>query len=312
MFGWLMLQSPPMPDDPTQLPTGNNSSGTTPDTESAKLPRVRKRTNLDLTTGPILPLIIRLALPSALTNLLNFSYNFINMLWLGRIGPHAIAVTATYHYFFMVLVFFNQIVGLGSISLISRTFGAKQYHDCRRLIGQTFAFKLVIAFVVMGLGLSLQHWAWPAFGSKPEVVESGLKYSTIMFSVIPFYFSAFTLRTSLTAIGDMKTLLKISIISSITNVVLDPIMIFERIYFGPFPALGISEPVYLMPGLGLGVAGAAWASFVAILLLICPVLLCVWENIHPCSGALILLVELEYRTSHHQYWGSTGNRGESE
>ena len=225
------------------------------------------RVKFDLTTGPVLPLIVRLAVPSALTNLLNFSYHFVDMLWLGRIGPHAIAVVSTYHYFFMVLVFFNQIVGLGSMTLIARTFGAKQHDDCRDVIGQTFAFKLVIALVVMVLGLTLQRWAWVAFGSSTEVVAAGLQYTTIMFSVIPIYFSAFTLRTSFIAIGDMKTLLKISTFSTLVNLVLDPIMIFEKLYIGPFPSLGMPKAVYLMPGLGMGVAGAAWASFAAIFIL---------------------------------------------
>jgi putative MATE family efflux protein len=253
------------------------STSATPETESSAQPARTKtrpglrnpgaRMKLDLTSGSILPLIIKLAVPSALTNLLNFSYGFVDMLWLGRLGPYAIAVTATYHYFFMVLVFFNQIVGLGSMSLISRSFGARQYRDCRRIIGQTFAFKLVIAFVVMGLGLGFQRWAWVAFGSSPEVAKSGLQYTTIMFSVIPFYFSAFTLRTSFAAIGDMRTLLKISIVSAVFNLVFDPLMIFERIYIGPFPALGLPDPIYIMPGCGLGVAGAAWASFAAIVVL---------------------------------------------
>lgn len=218
----------------------------------------------DLTRGSILRHIIALAIPSALTNLLNFSYHFVDMMWLGRIGPGAIAVVTTYHFFFMVFVFFNQIVGLGSMTLIARTYGAQDYEQCRRVIGQTFAFKLVIALVVTALGLWLQRWAWTAFGSAPEVIEWGVTYSTIMFSVIPIYFSAFTLRTALTSIGDMKTLLKISIVSTVLNLVADPFMIFERVTIGPWPALGVTEPLFSVAGLGMGVAGAAWASFGAI------------------------------------------------
>ncbi|MBN2081378.1 MATE family efflux transporter [bacterium] len=218
----------------------------------------------DLTTGSIPRHIVTLAIPSALTNLLQFSYHFVDMMWLGRLGPSAIAVTATYHFFFMVFVFFNQIVGLGSITLISRTFGAKDEDGCRRYIGQTFSFKLVIALIVMALGLTLQRWMWTAFGSADDVIELGLQYTTVMFSVIPIYLSAFTLRTALSSIGDMKTLLKISAISTVANLVLDPFLIFDTVYIGPFPALGIDAPLWEIPAAGLGVRGAAWASFSAI------------------------------------------------
>lgn len=215
----------------------------------------------DLTAGRILPHVVRLAIPGALANLFNFSYNFVNMLWLGRLGPDAIAVTSTYQYFFMVFVIFNQIVGLGSVSLIARTYGAREHDDCRRLIGQTFAFKLVIAIAVMILGLVFQRWAWTAFGSAPEVIEQGLRYSTIMFWVIPIYFSTFTLNTALRGIGDMRRLMWISAISTVLNLVIDPLLIFERLYIGPFPRLGVDTPLLCLPGFGMGVAGAAWASF---------------------------------------------------
>lgn len=218
----------------------------------------------DLTEGNILQHIVRLAIPSALANLFNFSYNFVNMLWLGRLGPSAIAVTSTYQYFFMVFVIFNQIVGLGSVSLIARTYGAREHDDCRRLIGQTFAFKLVIAIAVMVLGLIFQRWAWKAFGSAPDVIEQGLRYSTIMFWVVPIYFSTFTLNTALRGIGDMRRLMWISALSTLMNLVVDPLLIFPRVFIGPFPALGISQPLLTLPGFGLGVAGAAWASFASI------------------------------------------------
>ena len=221
----------------------------------------------DLTTGSILKHIVRLAVPGALTNLLNFSYHFVDMMWLGRLGPSAIAVMATYHFFFMVFVFFNQIVGIGSITMISRTFGAKDHTACRGVIGQTFTFKLVIALVVTALGLILQRWMWVAFGSAPDVVELGVQYTTVMFSVIPIYFSAFTLRTALSSIGDMKALLKISAVSTVFNLVLDPFLIFPTVYIGPFPGLGIGEPLLTLPGCGMGISGAAWASFSAIALM---------------------------------------------
>lgn len=218
----------------------------------------------DLTTGSIPRHLLALAVPGALSNLLQFSYYFVDMIWLGRLGPSAVAVVTTYFYFFMVFVLFNQIIGLGSITLISRSFGAKDLAACRAYIGQTFSFKLLIALVVMAGGLLLQRWMWTAFGSAPDVVEFGLQYTTVMFSVIPIYFSAFTLRTALSCIGDMTTLLKISAVSTALNLVLDPFLIFEQVHIGPFPALGIHAPLAVLPGLGMGVAGAAWSSFTAI------------------------------------------------
>lgn len=262
-----MLKSPPVTDSPlteplaAALPGAQSVPAPPPAEAETSIETQPRHVAPDLTEGSILRHVIRLAIPSALANLFNFSYGFINMIWLGRLGPAAIAVTSTYQYFFMVFVIFNQIVGLGSMTLIARTFGAKEHDACRRFIGQTFAFKLVIAFAVMILGLLCQRWAWVTFGSKPEVVEQGLRYSTIMFWVIPVYFSTFTLNTALRAIGDMRRLMIISAVSTVLNLVIDPFLIFPRIFIGPLPALGITQPLFSFPGAGLGVAGAAWASF---------------------------------------------------
>jgi putative MATE family efflux protein len=259
-----VLQSPAVPSaiDPEAFHTPAAGPALTDGTpEPGEGSGGKRAPKHDLTQGSIMAHIIRLAVPGALANLFNYSYNFVNMIWLGRLGPSALAVTTTYQYFFMVFVIFNQIVGLGSFALIARTFGAKDYGDCRRLIGQTFSFKLLIAFIVMALGLVFQRWAWVAFGSASDVVENGVRYSTIMFLVIPIYFSTFTLNTALRGIGDMRRLMLISSVSTVLNLVIDPVLIFPKIFIGPFPALGISEPLLTFPGCGLGVAGAAWASF---------------------------------------------------
>ncbi len=312
-----VLQSPAVPADvvPDPLPLVEPApDGALPGAPVAQSSGValERQSKLDLSQGGILGHVIRLALPSALANLFNFSYNFVNMIWLSRLGPSAIAVTATYQYFFMVFVIFNQIVGLGSFALIARTYGAKEYTDCRRLIGQTFSFKLVIAIAVMALGLIFQRWAWVAFGSAPEVVEQGVAYSTIMFAVIPIYFSTFTLNTSLRGIGDMKHLLLISSVSTVLHLVIDPFLIFSTVSIGPFPTLGILKPLMLLPGMGLGVAGAAWASFGCDLRHVRhgPVLL--HHRAHVCAGELaaVLQLGLDYDLAHPAHRHAAGFRRE--
>jgi len=62
----------------------------------------------------------------------------------------------------------------------------------------------------------------------------------------------FSIFTALRCIGDSKTPMKLMFLSSILNIVLDPLHIFERV-----PGLNI-------PGLGLGIFGAALATVISI------------------------------------------------
>jgi Na+-driven multidrug efflux pump len=75
-------------------------------------------------------------------------------------------------------------------------------------------------------------------------------------------FSTFTLKTGLRAIGDMRRLFYISFATMVLNLVIDPFLIFPRVHIGPFPVPGLADPL-ILPGAGLGVAGAAWGTVIA-------------------------------------------------
>jgi putative MATE family efflux protein len=222
--------------------------------------RARARNNL--TEGSIPRHLARLAVPSALTNLMSYSTTLVDMIWLGRVSPQAIAAVATFNYFWFLFALLNQMVGNGSVSLIARSYGAGELEECRRLFGQTFVFKLVVAVAVAALGLSGQRLAFTLFGAVPQVLEQAVVYGTIMLAASPLMFSTFTLKTGMRAIGDMRMLFYISFATMMLNLALDPLLIFPRVNIGPFPALGL-ERALILPGAGLGVAGAAWGTVIA-------------------------------------------------
>jgi len=222
----------------------------------------RVRVRQDLTTGSIPRHLLNLAIPSALTNLMTYSTTFVDMIWLGRISPQAIAAVATFNYFWFLFALLNQMIGNGSVALISRTYGAGEHEECRRVFGQTFVFKLIVAVLVAALGISCQRLAFSLFGARDEVLELALVYGTIIFAATPLMFSTFTLKTGFRAIGDMRNLFWISFATMMLNLALDPFLIFPQIRIGPFPTLGMVSALHL-PGAGLGIAGAAWGTVIA-------------------------------------------------
>lgn len=234
--------------------------------ESAAQAAARAQRELDpndLTQGSIGRHLLRLALPGALTNLLSFSTMLVDTIWLGRVSPAAIAAVATFNYIWFLSSLLNQMVGNGSVALISRSYGAKQIEDCKKIFGQTFSFKFLVACLVSVIGLLVLPWAISAFGAPADVAAMALTYGRIMFCATPLLFCTFTLKTGFRAVGDMRTLLKISAITALINFLVDPILIFERVYLGPWPRLGLNEPLFSFPGFGLGIAGAAWGTVIA-------------------------------------------------
>ncbi|MHB1393630.1 MAG: MATE family efflux transporter [Clostridia bacterium] len=84
-----------------------------------------------------------------------------------------------------------------------------------------------------------------------EVLELSTVYGRIRLITLPLAFSSYTACTALRCIGDARKPLYIMAFSGVLNMVLDPIMIFDVI-----PYIGIR-------GMGLGIAGAAYATVIS-------------------------------------------------
>ena len=227
----------------SRIPTGLTASGQ------------RAELRADLTEGPLMPHIWRLAIPSMATTALQASYHAIDTWFIAHIpliGTQALAAMGVFGYFFMLFIVFNQIVGIGSVALIARSFGAKNFEETKIVIGQTFMFKLWIAvFVAIG-GLLWTRQFYILFGSTPEVADIGYAYCAIFFLGLPLFFSGFTLNTAFRGIGDMMKPLFISAVAVTLNLFLDWVLIFGNL---GAPAMGIR--------------GAALASVIAMAWTLC-------------------------------------------
>ncbi len=203
---------------------------------------------------------MNLAVPGMLTNLMTFSTTLVDMMWVGRISPAAIAAIATHQYLWFLFSILNQMIGQGSVTLIARSYGSGDKRRSAEVLGETFFFKLVVAVIVMIVGLLTIGPAYRLFGiTNEEVFNYGMDYSTIMFAATPLLYSTFTLKTGFRAVGAAAQLFWVSALTMVVNLVLDPFLIFSTIDF----TVPLFNYHVQMQGLGLEVAGAAWASVLA-------------------------------------------------
>jgi len=121
-----------------------------------------------------------------------------------------------------------------------------------RCVEQTITFKFVVATVATILLLIFIKPLMHFFSDDPVVLKASLDYGYIRLFFLPLMFASYSVNTALRCIGESKKPMQILIISSLLNVVLDPIFIFDKI---PFVGL---------PGFGLGVFGAAVATVISI------------------------------------------------
>ncbi len=215
-----------------------------------------QKTQRDFTQGPILPSLLSMALPTAFGFLAQTAYDLANLYWIGKLSAKAVAGTTIFATMMWIVEILNEIIGMSSVSLISQAYGSGDMERTRRAVEQTIVFKALVALVA---GLCLFAFLRPMasfFSADAEVVGFAWDYGWIRAFFLPVFFSSFTVNTALRNIGDAKRPMIILSVSSVANVLLDPFLIFTS-FTVPFTHI-------TLPGLGLGVFGAAIATVTAV------------------------------------------------
>lgn len=194
---------------------------------------------VDITEGSVLKTVLYMGIPSMIGFGATTIYSLTDIFWVGRIGTAPVAAVTLFASIAWVLGTANQIVGTGSVALISRRFGERDYEATRDLIRQTLLLKMSLAAIMAVIGLLITPKVLTLMGAAPDTKALALSYASIYFYGLPFMFASYTIYTALRGVGDAPKAMYIMLMSTGMNAGLDPLFIF----------------VFKM-----GVAGAAFAT----------------------------------------------------
>lgn len=209
---------------------------------------LKKFQNKDLTKDSIMKIILITAIPTMIGFGSQMLFDLVDIFWIGKISSDALAAVTIFSTIFWVIMAFNEIIGVSSISLIAQNYGRKDYDRTSLCIEQTIIFKALVAVAAaIFLAIFLKPFTM-FFTDDPEIVKFVMDYGYIRLFFLPIMFTSYSVNTSLRCIGDAMTPMIIMVLTSITNIIMDPFFIFDTI-----PNTNIN-------GLGLGVFGAALAT----------------------------------------------------
>ena len=179
---------------------------------------------------------IWLAWPIIVANLVNISYNIIDTFWLGRLGRASLSAPVVS----WPLIMFFHAIGMGfsfaGVTFISQYVGASDARMARKSAGMLVGFSLLLSLIIATTGYTTAPYILRAIGVPNDVLPKAIGYITIIFAGEPIVYLGFVFNAIVQGLGDTKTPTYLGIISSIMNLVLDPIMIFG--WFG-IPPLGV-------------------------------------------------------------------------
>ena len=201
---------------------------------------------------PVNKLLLSMSLPMMISMLVQALYNIVDSIFVSQINEYALrAVSLAFPVqSLMIAVAVGTAVGVNAF--LSRTLGEKDYEKANMIArnGIFLALMSFLAFAVIGLTV-----AGPFFASQTDIVEVqeyGVTYLTICCVASIGIFMQTIFERLLQATGKTIYTMITQGVGAITNLILDPILIFG--YFG-------------MPK--MGVAGAAVATVIGQIVAAC-------------------------------------------
>lgn len=213
-----------------------------------------KKNNRNLTEGSVIRNLLIVSLPTMFGFFAQTLYDFIDMIWIGRISAQAVAGVAIFVSIFWFADIVNEIIGISAVSLISQSYGAGHLDKTKQIIEQSIFFKGLVSIVMAFLLLLFLKPLSNFFSDEPIVVKHILDYGVIRTIFLPFMFLSFSVNTALRCIGDARSPMLIMILTSVLNIILDPILMFDII------------PGTSIKGMSLGIKGAAIATVISTIL----------------------------------------------
>ncbi len=188
---------------------------------------------------------LRIAWYSTISYVVSYSSQLVDMFWVAKLSvgvPTAIAIVST---IFVTVLTLNEVVGVGSVAVISQAKGVGNNARTASVVLQTLLMKFLMgALMACGFVLFLRfglHW----YGLDPVIEGYVRDYGFVIWPSLILVPVSASVLTALRILNEAKSTAWISIAALSMNAMLTPLLIFG---YGSVPALGVS--------------GAAWATII--------------------------------------------------
>lgn len=196
-----------------------------------------------LTTESPMKALFLFSLPMILGNFFLQFYNTVDAAIVGRyVSEQALAAVGASYALTTVFISIAIGGGVGASVIVARYFGAKDYDHMKEAIYTSFVAFLVLSTLLGGFGyvFSRQIMVW--LKTPADSIALADTYLGIYFIGLPFLFMYNIIAATFNALGKSRWPLAFLILSSLSNILMD---------------------IYMVKNLGMGVAGAAWATVIA-------------------------------------------------
>lgn len=203
-----------------------------------------KNKNVNLGEGSVGKLLINLAVPAIIAQMVNLLYNIVDRIFIGRManGEIAMAGIGVAMPIIMIISAFSYLIGSGGAPLTAIKMGEKNNDEAEKIMSNSFSMLLIIGVSLTIVFLLFKEPILWAFGASETTINYALDYLTIYVMGTLFVQIALGMNPFINTQGFAKIGMLTVLIGAVINIALDPILIFT---------------------FDMGVKGAALASIIA-------------------------------------------------
>lgn len=206
---------------------------------------MEKKQDERLGTESIGKLMFSMGVPTLVAQLINLLYNIVDRSYIGHIdGVGAVALTGVGLSLPIIVIItaFSSFIGGGGAPLAAIALGKGDKEQAEKILGNGVTSLLVLTVALMLLFYLIKRPFLYMIGASDETFVYANQYISIYLIGTLFVQLTIGLNTFITAQGHSKTAMLSVLIGAVTNILLDPVLIFT---------------------FGLGVRGAAIATVIS-------------------------------------------------
>lgn len=217
---------------------------------------MRARGSIDFTQGNIVGSIVLFSIPIVLGEQFQNLYNSVDALVVGNlVSDSALAAVSVCSMIANLIVNFFNGVSAGSNVVVSHAFGEGDADELRRAVRVVFTFSTLLGVALSVLGIVFAPLLLDLTGALPEYYAEALTYLRIYLAGLMFTVIYNNGAGILRAIGNSTAPFYILVVSCLTNIVLDLVLV--AVFHMGVAGVGVAQRLdrfIILPTKSVGVA----------------------------------------------------------
>ena len=186
---------------------------------------------------PVFPLLMSMAIPPMISMLIQSLYNIVDSMFVAKIGEDALTAVSLAFPVQTLIVACSVGIGVGVNSYISRSLGREDQEGADSAVAHGLLMAAFVAVLFIIAGQFLLEPFFRLFSDDPAILADAITYTNICLTFCAGSFIHICIEKVFQSTGSMIFPMLLQALGAITNIILDPIMIFGL--FG-FPRMEVA------------------------------------------------------------------------